>query len=201
MISVLSRACSFPKDIMIFEGVLMRLLIKTGISPLKLILVVLFFILGLGEFSDGVYDVGDYAVPLLLCLMLNDVYMNWKRNQENPVQSKPEPVVKKSLMERISGFVLDVWYSGSSRGMSNQEKALKIIMNNIFFILFLSPIFMELLSIEYVIKTDVFKIGVIIWSGAFMAVSINDFKKSLKISKLIYTNVAFFILIGTLIIL
>lgn len=179
----------------------MRLLIKTGISPLKLILVVLFFILGLGEFSDGVYDVGDYAVPLLLCLMLNDVYMNWKRNQENPVQSKPEPVVKKSLMERISGFVLDVWYSGSSRGMSNQEKALKIIMNNIFFILFLSPIFMELLSIEYVIKTDVFKIGVIIWSGAFMAVSINDFKKSLKISKLIYTNVAFFILIGTLIIL
>ena len=97
--------------------------------------------------------------------------------------------------------MLDVWYSGSSRGMSNQEKALKIIMNNIFFILFLSPIFMELLSIEYVIKADVFKIGVIIWSGAFMAVSINDFKKSLKISKLIYTNIAFFILIGTLIIL
>lgn len=179
----------------------MRLLIRTGISPLKLILVILFFILGLGEFSDGVYDVGDYAVPLLLCLMLNDVYMNWKRNQENPVQSKPEPVVKKPIMDRISGFVLDVWYSGSTKQMSNQEKALKIIMNNIFFILFLSPIFMEILNIEYVIKADVFKIGVIIWSGAFMAVSISDFKKSLKISKLIYTNLAFFILVGTLIIL
>jgi hypothetical protein len=179
----------------------MRLLIRTGISPLKLILVILFFILGLGEFSDGVYDVGDYAVPLLLCLMLNDVYMNWKRNQENPVQPKPEPVVKKPIMDRISGFVLDVWYSGSTKQMSNQEKALKIIMNNIFFILFLSPIFMEILNIEYVIKADVFKIGVIIWSGAFMAVSISDFKKSLKISKLIYTNLAFFILVGTLIIL
>jgi hypothetical protein len=179
----------------------MRLLIRTGISPLKLILVILFFILGLGEFYDGVYDVGDYAVPLLLCLMLNDVYMNWKRNQENPVQPKPEPVVKKPIMDRISGFVLDVWYSGSTKQMSNQEKALKIIMNNIFFILFLSPIFMEILNIEYVIKADVFKIGVIIWSGAFMAVSISDFKKSLKISKLIYTNLAFFILVGTLIIL
>lgn len=179
----------------------MRLLIQTGISPLKLILVILFFILGIGEFSDGVYDVGDYAVPLLLCLMLNDVYMNWKRSQTDPVQIKPEPVVKKSFIERVSSFFLDVWYSGSTKNMSNQEKALKIIMNNVFFILFLSPIFMEFFNLEYVIKEDVFKIGVIVWSGAFMAISISEFKKSLKISKLIYTNLAFFILIGSLIIL
>lgn len=179
----------------------MRLLLRTGISPLKLILVILFFILGIGEFYDGTYDVGDYAVPLLLCLMLNDVYMNLKRSQESSSQIKPEPIVKKPLLERISTFFLDVWYSGSTKNMSNQEKALKIIMNNVFFILFLSPIFMEIWNLEYVIKAEVFKIGVIVWSGAFMAISINDFKKSLKISKLIYTNIAFFILIGSLIIL
>lgn len=181
----------------------MRLLINSGISPLKLILVILFFILGLGEFYDGVYDVGDYAVPLLLCLMLNDVYMNIKRLKENPglVPKQKTEVVKKPKFEKLKLMFKDVWYSGSSKDMKTNEKALKIIMNNIFFILFLSPIFMEFFGIEYVIKTDIFKIGVIVWSGAFMGISIMDFRKSLKITKLIYCNLAFFILVGSLLIL
>lgn len=170
-------------------------------QPLKLILVILFFILGIGEYHDGVYDVGDYAVPLLLFLMLNDVYINWKRIRENPASTFKKVVESKPFLERLKSSLKDIWFAGSSKDMDNNEKAVKIIMNNVFFILFLSPVFMELLNFEYILKADIYKIGVVVWSGVFLSVSIMEFRKTLKFAKLVYCNVAFMILIGSLIIL
>jgi hypothetical protein len=178
----------------------MNLIINYGISSIKLGLVILFIILGMGELTDGVYDVGDYAVPLLICLLVNDLYFNYKNGNQKKSKSSLDFQVK-SAKENIICFTRDIFYSGSSESMKMNEKSLKIIMNNIFLILFISPIIMQDLNLAYEAKTEIFKFGVIVWSGIFLAVSINDFRQSLKLSRLVFSNMAFLILIGSLILL
>lgn len=178
----------------------MNLIVRYGASSIKLFLVILFFILGMGEFLDGVYDVGDYAAPLLICLLLNDLYLNYKNGKLTPtprIQVENKPPFK----DRAVKFIKNVFYSGSSDNMTKGEKGLKIIMNNVFLILFLSPIIMNNFHLTQDIKSDIFKLGVVIWSGVFLAVSLNDFRNSLKIQRLIFSNMAFLILIGSLILL
>ena len=179
----------------------MNLIVNYGISSIKLGLVILFIILGMGELSDGVYDVGDYAVPLLICLLVNDLYFNYKNGNLKTDTVKTSKHSQKSLKDRITKFVKDIFYSGSTEKMTKSEKGMKIIMNNVFLILCLSPIIMENLNISYVVKNDVFKLGVVIWSGVFLAVSLNDFRQSLKVSRLVFSNMAFLILLGSLLLL
>ena len=180
----------------------MNLIVNYGASSIKLFLVILFFILGMGEFMDGVYDVGDYAVPLLLCLLLNDLYINYINGNSKKITKVIKSTQEKtSLHAKCYRFLRDLFYSGSSENMTKNEKGLKIIMNNVFLILFLSPLIMSDLHFEQEIKSNIFKLGVVVWSGVFLAVSLNDFRHSLKFQRLIFSNMAFLILIGSLILL
>jgi hypothetical protein len=183
----------------------MNLIVNYGISWIKLGLVILFVILGMGELSDGIYDVGDYAVPLLICLLLNDLYFNYKRGHlktdlsRNNFRKSNDST--KPIWNNIVKFCTDIFYSGSSEKMTKSEKGMKIIMNNVFLVLIISPIIMQDLHLSYEIKEDLFKLGVIIWSGLFLAISLNDFRQSLKLSRLLFSNMAFLILIGSLLLL
>ncbi|MBT7608387.1 MAG: hypothetical protein HN576_01435 [Bacteriovoracaceae bacterium] len=178
----------------------MNLIVNYGVSSIKLGLVVLFIVLGMGELSDGIYDVGDYAVPLLVCLLINDLYFNYKSGNLKATKSSLD-FKKKSIKDNLISFISDIFYSGSSENMKNGEKGLKIIMNNIFLVLFISPLIMQDLNFSYEVKSEIFKLGVIIWSGIFLSVSISDFRKSLKLSRLVFSNMAFLILLGSLILL
>ncbi|MBT3585925.1 MAG: hypothetical protein HN509_13545 [Halobacteriovoraceae bacterium] len=151
-----------------------RILTK-AIAPTQILLVVLFFILGIGEFLDGIYDVGDFAVPFLMLLALNNIYLtNFKENQ--PVISEL-PVQKRSPQQR--GF--------------------RILINGLFFTLLFSPFLFELLELKQFLREGIFQVAFIIWSGAFLGISIVNFKKSLGFARFVYCNIAFAMLITSLV--
>lgn len=163
-------------------GVLIRY-----VSPLKLILACLFFFLGVGEFMDGIFDVGDFAVPALILLSWNDLFLNYKhhRFQSNDVAIFPE------------GEEIESYTDSSKRIFRSVDSnvLLKFIMNIIFLIIFLGPFFLEIFSIDLAMRAGIYRGIFIIWSGLFLLASVLRLKKKFSLSSVIFSNVALVLLI------
>jgi len=161
-----------------------------GVSPVKIVLVVLFSVLGMGEFLDGIYDVSDFAVPLLLLLALNDIFMVSKKNEEKncDIALVPTGDVISRDMETKSDVL--------SKNF-NISFIYKVIINVIFALLLMSPLLLEALHINNYYRTEIYRVGVIIWAAVFLIVSLFNLRKSFAFSKLIYCNFAAAVLLVT----
>jgi hypothetical protein len=167
----------------------MEIRMYKGVSPIKVVLVALFCILGMGEFLDGIYDVSDFAVPLLLLLALNDIFVVSKKHEEENCDVAIIPKGEVIGLENNNKSILNKNF--------NLGSVHKVIMNIVFILLLLSPLLLEALGISNYYRKEIYRIGIIIWSAVFLIVSLVNIRKSFAFSKLIYCNVAACILLVT----
>ena len=160
------------------------------VSPIKLILACLFFFLGVGEFMDGIFDVGDFAVPALILLSWNDLFLNYKhyRFQSNDMAIFP------------NGDEIESYTDNSKKILKSIDSGafLKVLMNFIFFIIFMSPFVLEIFNIEIEIKASIYRGVFVVWSGIFLLVSLLRLKKKFSLPSVIFSNVALILLAGAI---
>ena len=140
---------------------------------LKLILSSLFGLLLIFEYFDGVHDLSDWAVFFFFILMVNDCYIHYR-------------VAK--------GRSFKEWV------LSPRDDGKKLLMNGIFFAVLLISILSEFIFVMDVGTRDIFyKSLFIIWSGIFLGVNIYKLKETFNLRRLMVTNVALMILIGSVV--
>lgn len=142
---------------------------------LKLALSLLFGVLLVFEYFDGVHDISDWAVFFFFILMANDAYIHLKNK-------KGKTFKEWVLSPRIAGKKL-------------------IIMNSIFFLMLMGSIVLEFLIVfNLQTKDALYQAMLITWSGIFLAVNLYKLKEAFNFKRLFVTNVALMILIGSFVI-
>ncbi|MEC7278092.1 MAG: hypothetical protein VXV96_17355 [Bdellovibrionota bacterium] len=140
---------------------------------LKLILSSLFGLLLIFEYFDGVHDLSDWAVFFFFILMVNDCYIHYRM---------------------AKGRSFKEWV------LSPRDGGKKLLMNGIFFVVLLISILSEFIFVMDVGTRDIFyKSLFIIWSGIFLGVNIYKLKEAFNLKRLMVTNVALMILIGSVV--
>ena len=156
----------------------MVILVRKISLSLKLLLSFLFGVLLLAEAFDGISDVSDWAVPFFFILMFNDFVVHTRMmNGKNPVN-----------------------WTLSNRVRPNGEKLpLKKVLMNVFIVSILTGSFiLEFSGVQPAIRDQVYKFGFVLWSSFFLGSNIYNLKDGIKISRLVVTNIAFFIFVGSL---
>lgn len=159
-----------------------RFLFK-GITPIKIVLAALFFLLGIGEFLDGIYDVGDYAVPMFIVLILNDIYIQFTEGKKQKLMLYSDLLVKPTPSIELYPKKL--------------KSSFKVLMNVLFFVMFFSPFLFEVIGLSASAKNDVFKVLIILWSGGFLTVSVKSLSDSFAPKKVFFCNVALLLFVGS----
>jgi len=142
---------------------------------LKILLSVLFGLLLIFEYIDGVHDLSDWAVLFFFILMANDCYIHYRM---------------------AKGRSFKEWI------LSPRDGGKKLVMNGVFFLILLISIILEFVVVMDVGTRDLFYKGLfIMWSGIFLGVNIFKLKEAFNLKRLMVTNVALIILIGSVVIL
>jgi hypothetical protein len=141
-------------------------------SPFKMVLILLFVILNMGELLDGVFDLSDCVAPILLMLYLND--LRFKYLEERTQTPK--------FQEEKKGEGLLVRFS------------MNLLFGLVFCIPFLSPDLKE-----FITRNDLWpKLGIVTWSLLFFAISLKAFYERKSIIKVLYCNFAIAVIAATL---
>lgn len=157
----------------------MVVLVKNISLSLKLLLSFLFGVLLLAESIDGVSDVSDWAVPFFFILMFNDFVVHSQ-------MSKGKVFSKWTLSKRDAAG-------------GNLKVPLKKVIMNVFIVLMLLGSFaLEFSGVEAGVRHEIYKGGFVLWSSFFLASNIYNLRSSFKISRLVITNIAFFLFVGSL---
>ncbi len=144
-----------------------------GISIiLKLTLSLLFGVLLIFEYFDGVHDLSDWAVFFFFILMVNDAYIHFKNKKG------------KSFKEWV---------------LSPRNAGKKLfIMNSVFFLMLMGSIILEFfVTFGLQTRDALYQAMLISWSGIFLAANLYKLKASFNMKRLFVTNVALMILIGS----
>lgn len=147
---------------------------------LKAFLSFLFGILLFGELIDGVFDINDCAVLSFFAIMVSDTYIHFKyiENGVNP------PI--ETISKRLSTH-------------ENRERTMKAGMNFFFgFLLFLS-IFVDGELIDVKTQNLFYKIMGCLWAISFFGVSLHNLKSSFNVKRLVFTNIALILFLGTVV--
>jgi hypothetical protein len=145
---------------------------------LKLLLSFLFGVLLLAESIDGVNDVSDWAVPFFFILMFNDFVVHSQ-------VIKGKTPLKWTLSERI-------------KGPSDKVPLKKMLMNVFIVLMLLGSFALELSGLDAGVREEIFKGGFVLWSLFFLVSNIYHLRSRFKLSRLVVTNIAFFLFVGSL---
>jgi uncharacterized membrane protein len=150
----------------------MKVYLGKGLHPLKLLLGLLFFVLGSAELIDGVLDIADFVALLLLALLLRDIILSYTKGVFINEGECPLVSSKKNnyLKYGMSAFFLFMGLLGIS-------------LNNVYFF----PDFQNIIT----------KIVCITWSVLFLAISILKLKRGELFQRLIFCNVAIVLVLGS----
>ncbi|MCF8057935.1 MAG: hypothetical protein K9K67_01455 [Bacteriovoracaceae bacterium] len=148
---------------------------------LKAFLSLLLGILLLGEYLDGVNDISDWAVLFFFIIMANDSYIHFRL---------------------VNGQPLKRWILSSRSDYRDfKEKRLKYLMNLTFTMLMIGALILETSVVDITIRDTIYKCGVVIWSGVFLGVNIYNLKNSFNYKRLVFTNIAFIFLVGSVVLI
>jgi len=153
-------------------------LVRNFSISLKVTLTVLFGVLLVAEYLDGVKDISDFALPFFFILMANDAFLH--------------------LYYLSKGEKFGRW--GLSSSMSS-NKVHKIAFN--LFIAFLLGVSFgfEFFGAGPETMDLIYKVFIILWAGVFLGFNIYNLKNSFQWTRLAVTNIAFIFFIGSLVIL
>lgn len=140
-----------------------------GAHPIKTGILFSLGILTLGEFFDGHFDHSDIVAPILLAIFFLNCFIF-------------------NSHEEIYNFNKPIGYQRS-----------KAIFSIVILVMFMGSILMDALMLPITFKLSIFKLGLTLWAGVFMANSILEHRKNKKVSALIYSQVAFLTLAFTFI--
>lgn len=144
---------------------------------LKVFLSLLFGVLLLGEYLDGVIDISDWAVLFFFIIMANDAFVHFRSASGQPLKS---------------------WRLSHRLGMQDpKEKKFKLLMNFLFIGLLMTSLILETSVLAVTTRDAIFKFGVIAWSGVFLGVNVYNLINSFNYKRLVFTNIALIILIGS----
>lgn len=139
----------------------------------KIILSSLFGVLLLFEVFDGVHDIADWSVSFFFILMLNDTLINYRE---------------------AKGRAFRTW------SLSPRDAGNKFLV---------SGLFLAILSISILIEyTDIMTFGskallynamASVWAAIYLGVNIYKLKASFNFQRLFIANVAFAILVGSIV--
>jgi hypothetical protein len=146
---------------------------------LKMLLGFLFVVLLFTECLDGFHDISDWAVSLFTIIMLNDIYIHLKlfkgeKSEYWNLSERNESTLDKNKRKLIYGF------------------------NFIFIAMILGSVLIEFFVLSQGMKDAIYKMAVIIWSGAFLTSNLIHLREKFRISRLVVTNVALMFLLGSL---
>lgn len=140
---------------------------QLGTHPIKTGILFSLSILTLGEFLDGHFDHSDIVAPILLIIFFMNTFI-FNSNEEVYNFNKPFGFQKNKAMFSI------------------------VVLG-----LFMSSILMDALMLPITFKLSIFKMGITLWSGVFLANSILEHRRTQKLSALIFSQVAFITLAFT----
>lgn len=147
---------------------------------LKVFLSLLFGVLLLGEYLDGVYDISDWAVLFFFVIMANDAFIHFR-------SASGQPLKEWNLSPRL----------GVSGSPGSKDKKYKLLMNLFFICLLGASLILEASVIPVSTKDTIYKLSLMIWSGSFLGINIYNLTKSFNYRRLVVTNIALMILIGS----
>lgn len=158
-------------------------------------LVISFFVFVLSELFLGPVDVGTIVAPILFVLLL----FTFSRPQENTSSVASEDSKNKGIVKRmlasVSYFFIAIKREIFAEGeIKKGQKAVKILMNNLFILMFMMAIIGSAFHIQ---STEVKLVGVLIWSMAFIALNIREFIQTLSYGRLMMINFGIFIFLLT----
>lgn len=137
----------------------------------------LFGLLLLGEYLDGVIDISDWAVLFFFVIMANDAFIHFRSAEGQPLKK---------------------WHLSRRLGVQNpKERKFKIAMNFLFIGLLTASLILETSVLAVSTRDAIFKFGVIAWSGVFLGVNVYNLINSFNYKRLVFTNIALIILIGS----
>lgn len=144
---------------------------------LKVFLSLLFGVLLLGEYLDGVNDISDWAVLFFFVIMANDAFVHFRS---------------------ASGQPLKDWHLSPRLGLHQpKERRFKFIMNLFFIFLLGASLILETSVLAVETKDAIYKVSLLVWSGVFFGINIYNLTKSFNYKRLVFTNIALMILIGS----
>ncbi len=144
---------------------------------LKVFLSLLFGVLLLGEYLDGINDISDWAVLFFFVIMANDAFIHFKSLSGNPL--KEWRLSKRLCVKRP------------------KERRFKILMNLFFILLLVASLTLETSVVAIETKDAIYKISLLLWSGIFLGINVYNLSKSFNYKRLVFTNIALMILIGS----
>lgn len=154
----------------------MTLLVRKISLSLKVLLAFLFGVLLIGEYIDGVNDISDWATLFFFVLMANDVFVHLRSATGNPLKR---------------------WIVSERSHLNPQERKKKLCINLMFLALLFASIVLELSFLSIETRDTIFKFGVIAWAGTFLGINIHQLISSFNYKRLIVTNIALMLLIGS----
>lgn len=144
---------------------------------LKVFLSLLFGVLLLGEYLDGINDISDWAVLFFFVIMANDAFVHFRSAAGQPLKE---------------------WRLSPRLGLSSsKEKRFKVIMNLFFIGLLGASLILETSVIEVATRDTIYKLSLMVWSGAFLGINIYNLTRSFNYRRLVVTNIALILLIGS----
>ena len=158
---------------------------RHSIPFIKLLTLVLLCVLSYFEIFDSEYNAADYAIPFLIAILINDIYIRWKKNAF---------YTNASILKDLNSFSLKTFFTKDR----SREQKIKMIMNFIFFIVLSLPFIFTWLNVNVVIQEDILKIGTITWAGAFLTISLRSFQETKKVEWLVFCQLGVFFLVGSL---
>lgn len=154
----------------------MTILVRKISLSLKALLAFLFGVLLIGEYIDGVNDISDWATLFFFALMANDAYVHFRHAHGSPIKG---------------------WVLSERSHIDPKERKNKLLINLLFLCLLLSSIIIELSVLSIETRDAIFKFGVIAWAGTFLGVNIYRLISSFNYRRLILTNIALMLLLGS----
>lgn len=154
----------------------MTTLVRKISLSLKLVLAFLFGVLLIGEYIDGVNDISDWATLFFFVLMANDAFVHFRSATGNPLKS---------------------WIVSGRSHLSNEDKNKKLLINLMFLALLFFSVLIEVSNLSMETRDAIFKMGVIAWAGTFLGINIYNLISSFNYRRLIVTNIALILLIGS----
>lgn len=172
------------------------------LTPMRWVLVGLFGLLVISEFSDGVFDIGNVIAPILFILLINQYYLFYK-NGEKELRASPPPVFQAQTgrFKKCVAFVHFIFKSikaevlAESPRLTAQQRATKILMNNLFIFMFLMAIVGGLF---HGVNQEFKLFALFVWSLAFLGFNVREFLRTLSYARLFMANLGLIFVLGSI---
>ncbi len=174
-----------------------------ALTPMRWALIALFTLLAIFELFNGAFygslDIGFVVAPILLVLLINQYYLSFK-NGSLQRSSTPNFLYEEGKLRRAWAFTKFIFKSikyevlAEAPKLSRRERATKILMNNIFILMFA----LAILGGVFHGVSETFKLlAIFAWSLAFLALNVSEFIRTLSYFRLLLANIGLVFVLGS----